>query len=86
MKHFTSAKFWRYFDALPIEIQQQARNNYELLKQNPHYPSLQLKSVKNGAFRSVRVSAGYRELGIPVDQGIQWFWIGNHADYDKLLT
>jgi hypothetical protein len=86
LKHFTSAKFWQYFDALTIEIQQQARNSYELLKQNPHHPSLQFKSIKHGAFRSVRISLGYRALGIPVEQAVQWFWIGSHADYDKLLA
>jgi hypothetical protein len=67
-------------------IQHQARINYELLKQNPYHPSLQFKSVKNGEFRSVRIGLGYRALGIPVDQGVLWFWIGSHADYDKLLT
>jgi hypothetical protein len=85
LKHFTSSKFWLHFDALPVVVQQQARNSYELLKQNPQHPSLQFKSVKNGAFRSVRVSLGYRALGVPVAQGVQWFWIGSHADYDKLL-
>jgi hypothetical protein len=20
-----------------------------------------------------------------VDQGVQWFWVGNHGDYDKLI-
>lgn len=85
MKHFASSKFWQYYDALPANIQKLARDNYELLKQNPSHPSLHFKPVKNGAFRSVRVSSGYRALGIPVDQGVQWFWIGSHADYDKLL-
>ena len=86
MRHFTSSKFWQYFDALPTNIQQQARDIYELLKQNPNHPSLQFKPVKNGAFRSVRVSLGYRALGVSVDQGVQWFWIGSHAEYDKLLA
>ncbi|MFI3136155.1 MAG: hypothetical protein QX197_05190 [Methylococcaceae bacterium] len=71
---------------MPTNIQQQARDSYELLKQNPNHPSLQFKPVKNGAFRSVRVSLGYRALGVPVDEGVQWFWIGSHAEYDKLLT
>jgi len=35
---------------------------------------------------ALRVSLGYRALGVPVDLGVQWFWIGNHADYDKLLA
>jgi hypothetical protein len=71
---------------LPTDIQQQARDSYRLLKQNPQHPSLQFKSVKNGAFRSVRVSLSYRALGVPVSEGVQWFWIGSHADYDKLVS
>lgn len=70
---------------LPPNIQQLARDSYALLKQNPSHPSLQFKPIKNGAYRSVRISLGYRALGVPVDQGVQCFWIGNHADYDKLI-
>ena len=84
MRHFTSARFWRCFNALPDEIQQSALNGYELLKQNPSHPSLQFKFVRNGAFRSVRVTLGYRALGVPVSEGFQWFWIGSHAEYDSL--
>jgi hypothetical protein len=73
LKHFASTKFWQYFYSLPVEIQKQARNNYKLLKENPNHPSLQFKPVKNGIFRSVRVSLGYRALGVPVPEGIQWF-------------
>ncbi|MDP2786995.1 MAG: hypothetical protein Q8O79_02820 [Pseudomonadota bacterium] len=86
MRHFTSSKFWQCFNALPSHIQSQARDSYELLKKNPKHPSLQFKHVKNGAFRSVRVSLGYRAIGVPVDQGVQWFWIGSHAVYDKLIV
>ena len=85
MKHFASSKFWVYFDELPNHIQKQARDSYKLLKQNPQHPSLQFKFVKNGTFRSVRVSSDYRALGVPVSEGVQWFWIGNHAAYDKLI-
>lgn len=84
MRHFASSKFWLCFNELPSNIQKQARNSYELLKQNPQHPSLQFKSIKNGKFRSVRVSLDYRALGVPVPEGVQWFWIGSHATYDKL--
>jgi hypothetical protein len=50
LKHFTSSKFWQYYDALPANIQKLARDSYELLKQNPARPSLKFKPVKNGAF------------------------------------
>jgi hypothetical protein len=85
LKHYASSSFWRCFDLLPANVKQLAREHYALLKQNPSHPSLQFKHVKNGAFRSFRISLGYRALGVPVDQGIQWFWIGSHADYDKLI-
>ena len=85
MKHFTSSRFWERFDTLPHEIQELARRNYALLKQNPSHPSLHFKPVAGGRFRSVRVGLQYRALGVPVPDGIQWFWIGTHAEYDRLL-
>jgi len=27
----------------------------------------------------------YRALGIDVDDGILWIWIGNHGEYDQLI-
>jgi hypothetical protein len=55
LKHFTSRRFWQCFDALPADIQELARRNYALLKQNPAHPSLQFKPICSGRFRSVRV-------------------------------
>jgi len=49
------------------------------------HPSLQLKPVAGGKYRSVRVGLYYRALGVPVSDGILWFWIGSHADYDRIL-
>jgi hypothetical protein len=27
----------------------------------------------------------YRALGLPVDGGVHWFWIGTHSEYDQLI-
>ena len=35
---------------------------------------------------SVRVTLGYRALGLLQKDEIVWFWIGSHAEYDRLLT
>ena len=83
MKHFTSSSFWHCFDALPPDIQDLARRNYALLKQNPAHPSLRFKPVSGGRFRSVRIGMHYRALGVPVPDGVQWFWVGPHAEYDQ---
>ena len=55
-----------------------------MLKSNPRHPSLHFKRV--GDFWSVRIGLHHRALGIPVDDGVHWFWIGTHADYDKIVA
>ncbi|MGH7206738.1 MAG: type II toxin-antitoxin system RelE family toxin [Nitrospiraceae bacterium] len=82
MKHFASPEFWQSYHALPKSTQELADKNFSLLKADPRHPSLHLKKV--GRFWSVRVGLGYRALGVDVAEGILWFWIGSHADYDKL--
>ena len=86
MRHFASSTFWECFDALPIDIQELARRNYGLLRENPAHPSLHFRLILDGKYRSVRVGLHYRALGIPVPEGVQWFWIGPHAAYDKLIA
>lgn len=67
----------------PEPVRILADKNFALLKADPHHPSLHFK--KAGRFWSVRVGLHYRALGVAVADGILWFWIGSHADYDKLV-
>ena len=83
MRHFASPEYWSRFDKLPRRIQELARKNFELLKQDPQHPSLHFKVV--GRYRSVRVGLRYRALGMEIPEGLLWFWIGSHAEYDQLL-
>lgn len=85
MRHTASQRFWECFDALPIDVQSLARRNYALLRVDPSHPSLHVKVVGKGRFHSVRVGLYYRALGVPVADGVHWFWIGTHAEYDKLV-
>jgi hypothetical protein len=57
--------------------------NYELLKSNPSHPSLYFKKV--GRFWSARVGLHYRTLAIEAGDDLLWFWIGHHAEYDRLI-
>jgi hypothetical protein len=34
---------------------------------------------------SIRVGLHYRALGLAKEDGIEWFWIGAHDEYDKIL-
>jgi hypothetical protein len=67
---------------LPLEIQKLADQAYEHLKQDPRYASLHFKKI--GRFWSARVGSHYRALAVESADGLVWFWIGTHADYDKL--
>ena len=84
MKHFTSSDFWLAYRKLPVEIRELADKNYELLKANPRHRSLKLKRIEE--LWSVRVGQSYRAVGIDAPDGIQWIWIGSHADYDKFIA
>jgi len=39
-----------------------------------------------GNYWSVRVGFHYRALGVTIEGGVLWFWIGTHAEYDKLIA
>lgn len=82
--HYTTKKFWRCYDKLPLKIQRLADQCYELLKTDPSHPSLHFKKIGN-RYWSVRVGLDYRALGVEVENGISWFWIGSHAQYDRLI-
>jgi len=83
LKHHASPDFWTCYGALPEDIQKLADQAYEHLKQDPRYPSVRLK--KAGRFWSARVGANYRAVAVESKDALVWFWIGTHAEYDKLL-
>ena len=84
MKHFTTPDFWDCYKKLPLHIQEIADKNFALLKNDSQHPSLHFKKI--GEFYSVRIGLKYRALGIKIEEGILWFWIGNHDDYEKLIN
>jgi hypothetical protein len=83
VKHFASPEFWACYRALPNPVQDLADKSFARLKNDPHHPSLHFKKV--GRFWSVRLGLYYRALGVNIPEGVLWFWIGSHADYDNLV-
>lgn len=79
-----SSDFWECFDRLPAGVQKSARKQYQLFRSNPSHPSLRFKELTPGLV-SVRVTGSYRALGWRRDETIAWFWIGTHAEYDRLI-
>lgn len=76
--------FWEGFNRLPEKVQIAAQKQYDLWIQDPHHPSLRFKKV--GDFWSARVTGSYRALGVMDGDTIIWFFIGTHAEYERLLS
>ena len=83
MTHLAAPSFWSAYEALPASIQRVADKNFELLQTNSTHPSLHFKKINR--YWSVRPGIRYRALGVEVDDDLLWFWIGSHAEYDKLV-
>jgi len=82
-----NARFRRDFDQLPARIQQQARRAYRLFQDNPDHPGLEFKKLPpHGDLWSVRINEQYRAVGRRDRDVVIWFFIGNHAEYDQLLS
>jgi len=83
--HITD-KFRKAFAELPADVRKQARQAYQLFIENPHHPSLRFKSIPpTRPIFSVRIGLNYRAVGIREGDDIIWYWIGSHAEYDKLI-
>jgi hypothetical protein len=83
LNHYASPEFWGCYRALTPAAQKLADKNFALLKSDPKHPSLHFKKV--GRYWSARVGLHHRALAVEVEGGVLWFWIGSHADYDKLI-
>ena len=74
------------FAALPETVKAQARKAYRLWKQNHSHTSLHFKRIHHREdMYSIRVGLGWRALGLRDGETITWFWIGSHAEHDRII-
>jgi mRNA-degrading endonuclease RelE of RelBE toxin-antitoxin system len=83
----TTAQFRKSFAGLPKQVQEQTRAAYRQFKKNPSHPSLRFKKVHPELpIYSARISKNYRAVSQLDGDTAIWFWVGSHAEYDKLLS
>jgi hypothetical protein len=80
---FASDRFWHLYNELPPEVRQLADKQFELFKQDPFHPSLNLKQI--GEAWTVRVGRSHRVIGYREGNIFRWGWIGTHEAYNMLL-
>ena len=87
MKSVTTKRFRAAYLDLPKEIREKARQSYKQFREDPYHASLHFKQVHpvKPVF-SVRITLGYRAIGIIQEGNIVWFWLGSHAAYEKLIS
>ena len=80
--------FRRDFAKLPRDTRHRAKEAYRRFKADPKHPGLQFKPLHTTLpLWSVRVTNSYRAVGVRrSDDTIVWFFIGTHAEYDRLLV
>jgi hypothetical protein len=84
LNHFATPDFWFHYRQLTAENRALADRCFQLLQADPRHPSLRLKKV--GAFWSARVGLRIRALARDRAEGLVWFWIGPHDQYEQLIA
>lgn len=87
MRSRTTERFRKALAALPDDVQEQARGAYRQFIRNPHHPGLRFKRVHpTEPIYSARIGLGYRALAMVEGDTVLWYWIGSHAEYDRILA
>lgn len=87
MKSATLPSFWTAYRFLGEDIKRRARRAYRLWEQNPFHPSLRFKCINTDQnLWSLRITRGYRAIGILEGETVTWFWVGSHDDYERFLS
>ena len=87
MKSTTLPSFWTAYRSLGEAIKRRARKAYRLWADNPFHPSLHFKCINSEeSIWAVRVTLGYRAVGILEGDTVTWFWVGSHDDYERFFS
>jgi hypothetical protein len=83
LNHFASPEFWQRYCRLPPDVRELADKKFALLKADPRHGSIRLKKI--GQYWSARIGLYYRVLARERPDGLVWFWIGPHGEYDRFI-
>ena len=86
---YTSRRTWAFhqqFESLPVDIQELANEAFMQFCDNPSHTGLNFKKLQTSSpIYSARINRDYRALAVIDGDIAVWFWIGSHADYDRMI-
>lgn len=86
MNSATLPSFWELYGRLDRNFRAKAKKAYRLWSKDPFHPSLRFKCInREENVWSVRLTRGFRALGIMEGDTVTWFWVGGHDEYEKFF-
>jgi mRNA-degrading endonuclease RelE of RelBE toxin-antitoxin system len=86
MNSATLPSFWELYRQLDPNVKARVKKAYRLWADEPFHPSLRFKCINpEESIWSVRVTRGYRALGLLDQNTVTWFWIGSHDEYERFF-
>jgi hypothetical protein len=83
----TTKRFRKLLDELPLHVQKQAGEAYRNWVRNPWHPSLQFKQIHTTRpIFAARIGLDWRAVCLRTGDTVLWYFIGSHADYDRLIA
>jgi hypothetical protein len=67
-----------------VTVQRAADKSFSLLKVDNRHLSLHFKKLEPNW--SVLVGLHYCAIGVDLSGDVLWFWIGTHAEYDRIIA
>ncbi len=87
MKSSALPSFWTAYRSLDEDTKRRARKAYRFWAKSPFHPSLHFKCINHEEnIWAVRITRGYRAIGIWKGDRVTWFWIGRHDDYKRFFS
>jgi len=86
MNSDTLPSFWKNYHKLEEGIRSRVKKSYKLWMDDPFHPSLRFKCINRSEnIWSVRVTLGYRAIGVLDEDTVTWFWVGSHDKYEQFF-
>ena len=86
MKSATVPSFWDAYRELDGTVRDRVRKAYRLWSEDPFHPSLRFKCINDQeSIWAVRVTLGFRAVGVLDGDTVTWFWVGNHDAYERFF-
>ena len=84
MNSATLPSFWEAYRKLDGTVKARVKKAFRLWSQDHFHPSLRFKCINDEEnIWAVRVTLGYRAVGVLDGDTVTWFWIGSHDEYER---